>query len=450
MSAGEPGEAVDAPAGRRRGGRGRIPYVTTEYNNRVMTTDESETRRRRARPHTRRRFLTAAGAAGAVALAGCSAEQVDGGDGGGGGSGDGGDGSGGGGNETDDGDDGTDETPTLTVATYSSFIDAPSVSPGEWLKEEFESRYDATLEWATPDNEVNYYVERAASGAGIDADVYVGLTTEDLVRVDEQLDDDLFAEAGDVDGRDAVKGGLRFDPFDRAVPFDTGYVSLVYDSTTAEAPETFDGLLDDEHAGALIAQNPGASSTGRAFLLHTINRFGDGGVASDGDGEAVAGEDGDPDYDYLDYWADLQENEVRVLGSWDDAYAAWSEGEAPMVVSYSTDQVFANMEGADLDEHQIRFLNDQAYANPEGMAAFADADEPELARQFMSFMLEPDVQGEIAQRNVAFPAVDGADLPSDYAELAQEPADPVTFTYDELQGSVDAWVEAWERQFAGN
>jgi thiamine transport system substrate-binding protein len=422
----------------------RIAYVTTEYNNRVMTTDESETRRRSARPRTRRRFLTAAGAAGAVALAGCSAERVDDGDGS-----DGGDGSGNGTDE--DGTDGGDgETPTLTVATYTNFIDAPSVSPGEWLKEEFESRYDAELEWATPDNEVNYYIERAASGAGIDADLYVGLTTEDLVRVDGELDEDLFAEAGDVEGRDAVKEGLRFDPFDRAVPFDTGYVSLVYDGTATEAPETFEGLLDDEHAGALIAQNPGGSSTGRAFLLHTIDRFGDGGVASDGDGEAIEGGDGDPDYDYLDYWADLQANDVRVLGSWDDAYSAWSEGEAPIVVSYSTDQVFADMEGADLEEHQIRFLNDQAYANPEGMALFADADEPALARRFMSFMLEPEVQGEIAQRNVAFPATDGAELPSDYAELAKEPSDPVTFTYDELQGSVDAWVEAWERQFAGN
>lgn len=108
------------------------------------------------------------------------------------------------------------------------------------------------------------------------------------------------------------------------------------------------------------------------------------------------------------------------------------------------------MEGADLEKHQIRFLNDQAYANPEGMAVFADADEPELAREFMSFMLEPDVQGVIAERNVAFPATDTAELPDDYAELAQEPSEPVTFTYDELQGSVSEWVEDWERQYAGN
>jgi len=405
------------------------------------TTDSRETTHTADR-HSRRRFLTIGGAAGAVALAGCSAEQTD----------DGADDDGAGdtdeagadaGDDTDESDDGdAEETPTLTVATYDSFIDAPSVSPGEWLKEEFESRFDAELEWATPDNEINHYIERERSGAGVDADVYVGFNTDDLVRIDEELDDGLFAEAGDIDGLDDVREGLRFDPFDRAVPFDTGYISLVYDGTQTEAPATFDGLLDDEHTGALIAQNPGSSATGQAFLLHTIHRFGDGG--------AIDGEDGDAGYDYLDYWADLQENDVRVLGSWGDSYSAWSEGEAPMVVSYSTDQVFADMEGADLDEHQIRFLNDQAYANPEGMAVFNDADHPDLAREFMSFMLEPAVQGEIAERNVAFPATDTAELPDDYADLAQEPDDPVTFTYEELQGAVGDWVSDWERQFAGN
>ena len=412
-----------------------------------MTDDETTTNRRDtarpARRHTRRRFLTVGGAAGAIALAGCSAEQTD-------------DGAGDDGDDTDDTDesagddadetaDGSDEeTPTLTVATYDSFIDAPSVSPGEWLRDEFESRFDAELEWATPDNGINHYIERERSGADIDADLYVGFNTDDLVRIDDELDDGLFAEAGDIDGLDDVREGLLFDPFDRAVPFDTGYISLVYDSTETEAPETFDGLLDEEHTGALITQNPGTSTTGRAFLLHTIHRFGDG------EGGVIDGEDGDAEYDYLDYWADLQDNDVRVLGSWGDSYGAWSEGEAPMVVSYSTDQVFASADGADLAEHQIRFLHDQAYANPEGMAVFNDADHPDLAREFMSFVLEPAVQGEIAERNVAFPATDTAELPDDYAELAQEPADPVTFTYEELQGSVSEWVSEWERQFAGN
>jgi thiamine transport system substrate-binding protein len=68
----------------------------------------------------------------------------------------------------------------------------------------------------------------------------------------------------------------------------------------------------------------------------------------------------------------------------------------------------------------------------------------------MEFILQPDVQGEIAEQNVVFPATDNANLPEDYDELAHEPPQPVTFTYEELQGSISEWIEDWERQFAGN
>jgi len=375
----------------------------------------------------RRRFITALGTGTVAAVAGCLGDDDD------DGSSDDSsmndsatddDGS------TDDGGTTGDEDSTLVVGTYSAFLDAPSISPGEWVKQEFESEFDATLVWQSPPGEINHYIERRNQGVGIDADLYLGLNTDELVRVDEKVDGDLFAEAGDVAGVDDVREGLDIDPDGRAIPFNTGYICPVYDSTEIEAPETFEGLTDEEYRGDLITQNPGTSTTGRAFMLHTVHKF---------------DEDG-----YLDYWADLQDNDVRVLGSWSDAYSAWSEGEAPMVISFSTDQVFAAQEGADLAEHQIRFLDDEAYANPEGMAAFADANEPDLAREFMEFILQPDVQGEIAEQNVVFPATDNANLPEDYDELAHEPPQPVTFTYEELQGSISEWIEDWERQFAGN
>jgi thiamine transport system substrate-binding protein len=365
----------------------------------------------------RRAFLRRAGAGGAAALlAGCVSR-------------DGGPATEGGtdASTTDGATTGTIEPTSLRVATYAPFVDAPSSSPGPWLREQFESEFDATIEWRTPDTEVNYFIERANRGVAIDADVYVGLDTDALIRVDETLSDPLFVPAG-LSIAGTVKPGLQFDPQGRAVPFDTGYISLVYDETQAVAPETFDGLLADEFAGDLITQNPQASATGRAFLLHTIIAKGENG--------------------YLDYWRRLVDNDVRVLGSWSDAYAAYSEGEAPMVVSYSTDQVFANAEGQDLSKHQIRFLNDQGYANPEGMALFADADAPELGRQFMDFLLRPEVQGEIAVRNVAFPATADADVPDDFAQYAKEPPEPVTFGYDELKGNVSEWVDAWSREVA--
>jgi len=347
----------------------------------------------------RRTFLTTTGAATGALLAGCTSP-------------------------TSGGDD------TLVVATYGSFVDSPSSSPGAWVKQRFEEEFDARLVYQTPTNELNHYVERQLADVDIEADLYLGLNPEDLVRIDETLDDPLFAAAEDVEGRDAVKDGLEFDPQGRAVPYDTGYVSLVYDGTATTAPAGFDGLLAEEHAGDLIAQNPSSSSTGRAFLLHTVHEFG-----ADG---------------YLDYWQDLQDNGVTVLGSWGDAYGAWEGGEAPMVVSYSTDRVYASRSDSNMEKHKIRFLEDEAYANPEGMAVFEGATNPDLARDFMSFLLRPEVQGELAVQNVQFPATTDAALPADYAELAQSPPEPVTFTYEELRGNVGEWIEDWTRQFAGN
>ncbi|WP_152039518.1 thiamine ABC transporter substrate-binding protein [Salinigranum salinum] len=382
----------------------------------------------------RRSFLRTAGAGGAAALvAGCL-----------GGGGDGSGGSGGSSGGSDGG--GSTDTPTATeatgttvgstapaelvVATYSAFVDAPSSSPGPWLKEQYESEFDATLVWETPENELNYFIERQLGGATIDADAYVGLDTNMLIRIDEKLSDPLFAPVGEgaLSRRGEVKSSLEFDPEGRAVPYDTGYICLVWNETETTAPETFDGLLDPTHTGELIVQNPTSSATGKAFLLHTV---------------AAKGEEG-----YLDYWEALKDNDVRVLGTWEDAYNAYSNGEAPMVVSYSTDQVFANEYGEPMEEHQIRFLNDQGYANPEGMARFASSDRVGRVNEFMDFVLSPEIQAEIAVRNVQFPATETATLPEDFAKYAHQPPEAVTFTYDELKGSLGEWTDAWARAFA--
>ncbi|MFD1513113.1 thiamine ABC transporter substrate-binding protein [Halomarina rubra] len=377
----------------------------------------------------RRSFLLSAGA-GAAALAGClgddggeTTETTD------------GDGAGGA-NATDGPTTGEGTTSgtttgtaasvsgTLVVATYPTWVEGDSPA-GTWVKEAFESEYDATVEYTTPDSRFSYFIRRAAQGAPIDADVYLGLNVDELIDLDEKAGGDVLSPLS-VDA--PVKEGLQFDPQGRAVPYDTGYISLVYDETTVEAPATFDDLLTEEYRGDLLAQNAQSSATGRAFMLHTVK---------------AKGEDG-----YLDYWQQLQDNDVRILGNWSDSYTAYENGEAPMVVSYSTDQVYAHQAGADLSRHQVGFLNDQAYAQPEGVARFADSEQQELAQAFVEFLLTPEAQGEIAQRNVQYPATTNAELPEEFSKYTFEPEEPVTFTYEELKGNVDEWVDQWARQIA--
>ena len=386
----------------------------------------------------RRRFLTTAGAGAAGLLTGCSVESTD-----------------SGGTDTDAAgtttDSGTDsgtaegtvtgtasgEQPTLRVGTYGSFVDAPSTSPGGWLKEQFESEFDATLEWFAPDGGMNYFLQRRQQGVTIDTDLYLGLTPETLVQADTATEggDPLFTsvDSGALSNANNIVDDYRFDPQERAIPFGASYISLVINQNTLDErgvsqPETFDDLTTSDYEDGLLVPNPQNSETGLEFMFWTIDHF---------------GEDG-----YLDYWSDLVANGTEIVQDWGSAYAAYSEGEAPMVVSYSTDQVYADQSGADMAEHQIGFPNGEGYAYLEGMAPFAGTDRSELAVEFMNFVLRPEIQAEIAQRNVALPAVDNADLPADFDDLVYEPDEIVNFGYDDLLGNVDGWLEEWSQQIA--
>ena len=368
----------------------------------------------------RRDFLRVGGSATAVALAGCTGGSDE--------------------PTTSGGEAGnatagttTDQyAGTLYVATYEPFIDAPSVSPGAWIKEEFEAEYPkATLEWLTPESELNYFIQRKQAGVTIDADVYVGVNPDDLVRIDQKLGDTgLFEPVPDeaVPNAADVKEELRFDPQNRAIPFDTGFISLVYDGTAVDDPGTFDALTSEAYRDTLLLQNAQTSDPGQAFLLWTI---------------ATMGED-----EYLPYWRELVDNGAKVLGDWNASYNAFSNGERPIVVSYSTDQVYANRYDEDMQKHQISFPNDQGYATPEGMVRFADTDQPDLAAAFMDFMLSAKVQSKIPVLNVTFPATTTADPPADFEEFAHRPPEIVSHTYEELSGNLDTWVEQWAQEIA--
>ena len=71
---------------------------------------------------------------------------------------------------------------TVRVGTYQAYVDAPSTSAGAWVKEEFEKRHDLTLEWVVRENELTDFIQRRQEGVPLEADAYLGVTPQDLVR----------------------------------------------------------------------------------------------------------------------------------------------------------------------------------------------------------------------------------------------------------------------------
>ncbi|GAB3032246.1 thiamine ABC transporter substrate-binding protein [Natronobiforma cellulositropha] len=331
--------------------------------------------------------------------------------------------------------DGDELEGTLWVATYSSMLEDENPA-GVWIEEAFEEAYPGIeLEWTVPDGDVGHYIQRAQQGVEVETDVYLGLNVDDLVRIDDTLDEQLFVslERDRIERIDRVREdpSVEFDdPHGRVVPYDTGYISLVYDETEVPEPTSFDDLTEPEFEDALLIQNAQYSDPGQAFLLWTIAEF---------------GEDG-----YLEYWEALLENGVSDRDDWWSSYLAYLEEERPMVVSYSTDQVYAVADGHDLSRHQVGFLDGQGYANPEGVGIFTDSEKGDLAYAFIDFLLSRDAQAEIATRNVQFPAVadEYVDLDESFTDYAFEPDEPVALGYDDLSGNLDEWVDDWARLLA--
>ena len=125
-----------------------------------------------------------------------------------------------------------------------------------------------------------------------------------------------------------IDDDLELDPSYHMLPVDYGDVCLNYDKAWFEEqglapPENLEDLVLPEYENLLVVENPASSSPGLAFLLATIDHFGETG-----------------DYTYLDFWGELRANGVLVTPGWEDAYYGSftyaSDGDRPIVVSYAS------------------------------------------------------------------------------------------------------------------
>ena len=222
---------------------------------------------------------------------------------------------------------------------------------------------------------------------------------------------------------------------DLVTPINVGYVSFNYDkSYFAEngtaLPETLEQLTEEAYRGLTVVQNPANSSPGLAFMLATIAKFGD---------------------EWLDYWADLRDNDVQVTDGWEGAYyTSFTQygGDKPIVLSYATspaaEVVFAE---EDLDDAPTGNLFCEAcvYRQIEAAGILAGTDNVEAARRFIDFMLSEQVQEDIPLNMYVYPVIESAALPDVFERYAQTPTPEqvATLPSQEVEANLADWLDAW-------
>ncbi|WP_121629260.1 thiamine ABC transporter substrate binding subunit [Tropicibacter alexandrii] len=298
---------------------------------------------------------------------------------------------------------------TLTV--YAPDYFTSEWGPGPRIEELFEAQCACELEFKPGDLLPRLMLE----GDRTEADVVIGLNTDVTKKARES---GLFAPHGvDLSGL-TLPIEWTDDVF---LPFNYGHTAFVYDTTRLDAPASFDALLNAPDDLRLVIQDPRSSISGLALVLWVQSVYGDKAQEA---------------------WEKLAPKIVTVTKGWSESYGLFTDGEADMVLSYTTSPAY-HIIAEDDETKKAAIFPEGHYFMVELAAKVASTDEPELAQQFMDFILSHDFQSMIATGNWSIPAaLDKSEWPEGFQKL-DLPDTVLFYSEDEAAALRDQAIEAW-------
>ncbi|WP_390902973.1 thiamine ABC transporter substrate binding subunit [Vibrio qingdaonensis] len=302
---------------------------------------------------------------------------------------------------------------TLTVYTYDSF--ASDWGPGPAIKKAFEAQCDCELQLVALDDGVSILNRLRLEGASSKADVVLGL--DNNLMSEAKASGLLANHKVDTDNL-VLPNGWSDDVF---VPFDYGYFAFVYNKDKVKTPPTsLKALIEDRDDLSVIYQDPRTSTPGQGLLLWMKSVYGDDASAA---------------------WQQLAKKTVTVTKGWSEAYSMFLEGEADLVLSYTTSPAYHLIAEQDARFAAADFVEGH-YTQVEVAAKVANTKNDKLADEFMQFVVSDDFQSQIPTGNWMYPVVD-RELPTGFEALTV-PSKSLTFTPDEVAKNRKAWIREWQ------
>ncbi len=304
------------------------------------------------------------------------------------------------------------EPPVLTVYTYDSFVS--DWGPGPEVEAAFEASCGCDLQFVAAGDGAELLSRLRLEGARSRADVVLGL---DQNQIRAARETGLFAPHGLETNGFTAPVAWRDDIF---LPFDWGYFAFVYDTARVADPPTSLAALADSDLSILI-QDPRSSTPGLGLLLWVEAAYGDRAGA---------------------LWERLAPRIVTVTKGWSEAYGLFLEGEADMVLSYTTSPLYHLLAEGDAGKAAAVF-EEGHYLQVEVAARLTHSDAPELAARFLEFVQSRAFQAILPQTNWMYPAfLPVADWPRGFTPPGAE-IRPLILSPEEAAARRDAALEEW-------
>ncbi|MEM9320986.1 MAG: thiamine ABC transporter substrate binding subunit [Pseudomonadota bacterium] len=301
------------------------------------------------------------------------------------------------------------DTPVLTIYTYESFV--PDWGPGPVIEANFEDNCDCDLQWVAAGDGAALLARLRLEGNSTEADIVLGLDTNLTAAA---LETGLFAPHGI--SPDGLTLPLAWDDA-TFLPYDWGYFAFVHRADLPFVPGSFTELAASDLS--IVIQDPRSSTPGLGLLMWVEAAYGD----------AAAG-----------IWDGLSDNIATVTPGWSEAYGLFLEGEADMVLSYTTSPAYHLIAEDDPGFDSATFAEGH-YLQVEVAGIVASTDVPDLAQDFMAFMLTSGFQDVIPTTNWMYPAASD-NLPEGFETLAAPPS-ALLLPADDAAARRDAAIDTW-------
>ncbi|MCM2278735.1 MAG: thiamine ABC transporter substrate-binding protein [Oligoflexia bacterium] len=189
-------------------------------------------------------------------------------------------------------------------------------------------------------------------------------------------------------------------PREGFLPFDYGYFAFMGDReglSGGQFPKSLKELLDPKWRRKLILQDPRTSTPGLAFVLYARAAGGEGFLSK-----------------FRGQW-------LTLAPGWDQAYGLFLRKEAPLVWSYTTSQAYHEEHGDPAGRYRALLFEEGQPIQIEGVALVKGTPtsprQEALRREFLEFLISPEVQELVPRKNWMLPARVGTRLPASFEKL---------------------------------
>lgn len=301
--------------------------------------------------------------------------------------------------------------PILTV--YAPDYFTSEWGPGPSIETSFEEICDCDLIFSAGDILPRLVLE----GPNTKADIVIGLNTDVTKQASET---GLFTAHGQ--DNNALK--LPVDWTDKTfLPFDWSYVAFIFDEKTQVLPKSFEDLINLPERTKIVIQDPRTSISGLALILWVKSIYGDQAE---------------------DFWTRLRPKILTVTKGWSEAYGLFTDGEAQGVLSFTTSPAYHIAAENDLSKRAAIF-DEGHYPYFELAAKLANTKQPELADQFMAFILSDSFQNLIPMTNWSYPSAQPRSAWPEVFFSLPIPEKVQYFDESQAQALSKSAIEEWRR-----